>query len=82
VELVIQDMATMEKKHVIVYGAPILNENNEIVAGVTTIKDITGLKELAQELNLSEGKYRNLIGYKRQEFEEKKEVEPVLGYKR
>lgn len=63
-ELIIQDPETKVKKHIIVNGRPIVDENNNIIAAVTTIKDITKFTELEESLKTTESKYRNLIGFK------------------
>lgn len=65
-ELIIQEPETKVRKHVIVNGRPIVDENNNIIAAVTTIKDITKFTELEESLKTTESKYRNLIGFKMQ----------------
>jgi len=63
-ELIIQDPVTKKRKHVIVNGRPILDENNQVIAAVTTLKDITRFTQLQESLKTSETKYRDLIGFK------------------
>lgn len=65
-EIVIQDPVTKERKYVIVNGRPILDEKNNIVAAVTTLKDITKFTELQESLKISESKNRDAIGFKMQ----------------
>jgi len=65
VEIIMQERTSMERKRVKIYGGPIKDENNNIVAAVTTVKDITQLNELADELKVSEMKYRNVIGFRK-----------------
>jgi hypothetical protein len=49
-----------QKKRVLISGRPLIDNENKIVAGVVTIKDISNYKQLEEELK----EYRQLIGYK------------------
>jgi PAS domain-containing protein len=65
IDLVLWDPNTHEKKRVLIGGKPLMDQNNQVVAAVVTIKDISKYKQLEQELKESESKYRQLIGYKK-----------------
>jgi PAS domain S-box-containing protein len=62
-EIIIQDQLSMVRKRVKLNGRPIIDENNYIIAAVATIKDITALADLTEQLHRSEMKYRNQIGF-------------------
>jgi len=64
-EIILEDPETKKRKLVKVSGHPMRDENNNIIAAVTTIKDITKLKEIERALEESESNYRKLIGFKR-----------------
>ena len=61
---------TRERKRVLLSGRPILNTENEVIAAVVTIKDISKYKMIEKELKKTELKYRKLIGFKK-DIEEK-----------
>jgi PAS domain S-box-containing protein len=61
---------TRERKRVLLSGRPILNAENEVIAAVVTIKDISKYKMIEKELKKTELKYRKLIGFKK-DIEEK-----------
>jgi hypothetical protein len=42
-----------------------VDQENNVVAAVVTIKDISKYKQLEEELKQSESKYRQLIGFKK-----------------
>jgi PAS domain S-box-containing protein len=65
VEIIIEDPEAKTKKRVIMNGRPIKDDNNNIIAAVSTIKDITRYKKLESALEESEQKYRKLIGFSR-----------------
>ncbi len=65
VEIIIEDPASKTKKRVVISGRPIKDENNNIIAAVSTIKDITQYKKLEDALEESELKFRKLIGFGR-----------------
>tara|TARA_R110001583_G_scaffold50850_1_gene158684 strand:+ start:3651 stop:5474 length:1824 start_codon:yes stop_codon:yes gene_type:complete len=50
-------------KRVLLSGRPILNTENEVIAAVVTIKDISKYKKIEKELKKTELKYRQLIGF-------------------
>jgi len=54
-----------ERKRVLLSGRPILDQQNQVVAAVITIKDITQYRKLEEELKRTELKYRNLIGFRK-----------------
>jgi PAS domain-containing protein len=64
-ELMFEDPASRRRKRVVVSGHPIRNQSNKIIAAVTTLRDVTRLKEMERALKETELKYRNLIGFKR-----------------
>ena len=65
IDLVLWDPNTHEKRRVLIGGKPLMDQNNQVVAAVVTIKDISKYKQLEEELKESESKYRQLIGYKK-----------------
>lgn len=65
IDLVLWDPNTHEKKRVLISGKPLMDQNNQVVAAVVTIKDISKYKQLEEELKETESKYRQLIGYKK-----------------
>lgn len=65
IDLVLWDPNTHEKKRVLISGKPLMDQNNQVVAAVVTIKDISKYKKLEEELKETESKYRQLIGYKK-----------------
>ncbi|MGZ4042665.1 MAG: PAS domain S-box protein [Bacteroidia bacterium] len=64
-EIVLFDPGTNKHKLLRVSGHPIVTEDNRLIAAVTTLKDITELRETEKALQESESKYRKLIGFKR-----------------
>ena len=57
---------SQEKRRVLISGKPLIDQNNNVVAGIVTIKDISQYKKLEEELKESETKYRKLIGFKKE----------------
>jgi hypothetical protein len=55
----------LQKKRVLLSGRPILDQQNQVVAAVITIKDITKYRKLEEELKKTELKYRSLIGFRK-----------------
>jgi PAS domain-containing protein len=49
-----------QKKRILISGRPLVDNENKVVAGVVTIKDISNYKQLEEELK----EYRQLIGFK------------------
>lgn len=64
IDVVLWDPAKQEKKRVLISGRPLVDQNDNVVAAVVTIKDISKYKQLEEELKESELKYRQLIGFK------------------
>jgi len=64
-ELILEDPESKNRKLIKVSGQPIRDEKGNIIAAVTTIKDITKYKEMEKALEESEQKYRKLIGFGR-----------------
>jgi len=73
IDVLLLNPATKEKKRVLLSGRPILNTENEVIAGVVTIKDISKFKTIEKELKKTELKYRRLIGFKKDPKEKKQE---------
>lgn len=64
VDVVLWDPVRQEKRRVLLSGRPLVDQNDNVVAAVVTIKDISKYKQLEEELKESELKYRHLIGFK------------------
>lgn len=64
IDVVLWDPAKQEKKRVLISGRPLVDQNDNVVAAVVTIKDISKYKQLEEELKETELKYRQLIGFK------------------
>ena len=73
IDVVFWNPAAQEKKRVLLSGRPIIDQDNNVIAAVITIKDISKYKQLEQELKETEMKYRRLIGFR------KNEDEPVVS---
>lgn len=71
VDVVLYNPKLQQNKRVLLSGRPILDKQNQVIAAVITIKDITRYRNLEQELKKTELKYRRLIGFRKDE--EKKE---------
>lgn len=67
IDLVMINLASQEKKRVLISGRPIIDKENQVLAAVITIKDISNYKKLEAELKETESKYRDLIGFKKNE---------------
>jgi PAS domain S-box-containing protein len=63
-EIVFFDTSTNKQKLLRVSGQPLTTGNNTLIGAVTTLKDITKLKEMEKALRESESKYRKLIGFR------------------
>jgi PAS domain S-box-containing protein len=70
IDIVLWDPGTQEKKRVLISGRPLVDQNENVVAGVITIKDISKYKQLEKELKETESKYRQLIGFKKSDNKE------------
>jgi PAS domain S-box-containing protein len=64
IDVILWDPEKRLKKRVLISGRPLLNQDNQVVAAVVTIKDISLYKKLEEELKETESKYRKLIGFK------------------
>jgi PAS domain S-box-containing protein len=67
VDVVLWDPKLKKKKRVLLSGRPIVDQQNKVIAVVITIKDITKYRKLEEELKKTELKYRNLIGFRKDE---------------
>ncbi|MDO9594390.1 MAG: PAS domain S-box protein [Lutibacter sp.] len=65
VDVIIWNPQLQQKKRVLLSGRPILDQQNQVVAAVITIKDITKYRNLEEELKRTELKYRSLIGFRK-----------------
>ncbi|CAM2958024.1 PAS domain S-box protein [Flavobacterium frigoris] len=85
IDIVLWDSDKREKKRVLISGRPLIDLDNNVVAAVVTIKDISKYKHLEEELKKTETKYRQLIGFRKTEDkkeeikEDGKEKESKLG---
>lgn len=64
VDVVLYNPKLQKKKRVLLSGRPIMDKQNQVIAVVITIKDITRYRNLEEELKKTELKYRNLIGFR------------------
>ncbi|MEY2868037.1 MAG: hypothetical protein RIR01_451 [Bacteroidota bacterium] len=71
VDLVLWNPVSQEKRRVLISGRPLIDQDNNIVAAVITIKDISQYKKMEEELEETETKYRKLIGFKSEKKESK-----------
>ncbi|MBA0885426.1 PAS domain-containing protein [Flavobacterium undicola] len=71
VDVVLWDPTSREKRRVLISGRPLIDQDNNIVAAVITIKDISKYKKMEEELEETETKYRKLIGFKNEAKEDK-----------
>jgi hypothetical protein len=71
VDVVLWDPASREKRRVLISGRPLVDQENNIVAAVITIKDISKYKKMEEELEETETKYRKLIGFKNENKDDK-----------
>ena len=65
IDVVLRNQNLDEKKRVLLSGRPIINNQNQVIAAVITIKDISKYKMMEEELKKTELKYRGLIGFKK-----------------
>ncbi|MBG7631775.1 MAG: PAS domain S-box protein [Bacteroidetes bacterium] len=63
IDVLLLNPVTKEKKNVLLSGRPIINSENQIIAAVVTIKDITKYKKIKKKLKKTALKYRRLIGF-------------------
>jgi precorrin-3B methylase len=69
IDIVLYNAVSREKKRVLINGRPLLDQDNNVIAAVVTLRDISKYKQLEQE---QKKKYRKLIGFKRQRKRTKK----------
>ena len=72
VDLVLWNPVSQEKRRVLISGRPLIDQDNNIVAAVITIKDISQYKKMEEELEETETKYRKLIGFKNDDKDQDK----------
>ncbi|TDE45827.1 PAS domain S-box protein [Flavobacterium rhamnosiphilum] len=65
VEIILWNPMAQEKKRVLISGRPLVDQNNNVVLAVVTIKDISKYKQMEEDLKESESKCRQLIGFKK-----------------
>lgn len=65
VDIVLYNSNTNEKKRVLMTGKPVIDQNQNVVAAVVTIKDISKFKQLENDLKETETKYKQLIGFRK-----------------
>lgn len=65
VDIILWNPSAQEKKRVLISGRPLVDQKNNVVAVVVTIKDISKYKQLEEDLQESQSKYRQLIGFKK-----------------
>lgn len=65
VEIILWNPLAQEKKRVLISGRPLVDQNDNVVAAVVTIKDISKYKQMEEDLKESESKYRQLIGFRK-----------------
>jgi PAS domain S-box-containing protein len=65
VDIVLWDPAKREKKRVLISGRPLIDQDDNVVAAVITIKDISKYKKMEEDLKEAATKYRKLIGFKK-----------------
>ncbi|MEY3499382.1 MAG: hypothetical protein RL308_1051, partial [Bacteroidota bacterium] len=63
VEIVLLNSEQNLKRRVLISGKPLIDQNDNVVAAVVTIKDISKYKQMEEDLKETELKYRQLIGY-------------------
>ncbi|MFD1314024.1 PAS domain-containing protein [Namhaeicola litoreus] len=69
VDVVLWHPELQQKRRVLISGRPIIDQENKVVAGVVTIKDIGEYKKIEEELKKSEKKLRKAIGFKKDDDE-------------
>lgn len=65
VDVVLWNQQANVKKRVLLSGRPIVNKDNNVIAAVLTIKDMSKYKKMEEDLREAENKYKNIIGFKR-----------------
>ncbi|MFH4968079.1 PAS domain S-box protein [Gaetbulibacter sp. M240] len=72
VDVILKNLETKEKRRVLLSGRPIANSQNEVVAVVVTIKDISVYKKLEEDLEKKDLESRSMIGYKLEHVKKRK----------
>lgn len=70
VDVILWNPATHIKRRVLISGKPLIDQENNVVAAVVTIKDISNYKKMEEELKETESKYRQLIGFRKEDKKE------------
>jgi PAS domain S-box-containing protein len=70
VDVILWKPDVQQKKRVLLSGRPLVDPENNVVAAVLTIKDISKYKQLEEELKETELKYRRLIGFKKDNIDD------------
>jgi PAS domain S-box-containing protein len=70
-EVVLVDHENNLKRRVLISGKPLIDQNDNVVAAVVTIKDISKYKQMEEDLKETELKYRQLIGYTKSDGRQK-----------
>ena len=70
VDIILVNRNNRNRKRVLISGRPLHDQQNKVIAAVITIKDITKYKQLETELKETETKYRQLIGFKKDEVKQ------------
>lgn len=65
IEIILWNPVAQEKKRVLISGRPLVDQDNNVVAAVVTIKDISKYKQMEEQLKETESKYRQLIGFRK-----------------
>jgi PAS domain S-box-containing protein len=78
-DIILLNPNTGERKRLTVNGRPIKDENANIIAAVSTMKDVTKYKEMEKRLVESETKYRNLIGFGRKNPQDELQDPEIKG---
>jgi PAS domain S-box-containing protein len=65
IDLILWNPVAQQKRRVLISGRPLLDQNDNVVAAVVTIKDISKYKQMEEELKETELKYRQLIGFRK-----------------
>lgn len=65
IDVVLWNPVVQQKRRVLISGRPLVDQNNNVVAAVVTIKDISKYKQMEEELKETELKYRQLIGFRK-----------------
>lgn len=73
VDVVLIDPKQQQKMRVLLSGRPIVDQENNVIAGVVTVKDISRYKTMEEELIKSKKELRRAIGFKKEEEELKAE---------